>query len=37
MTEAERDLLLAFMVGGLTVGLVMSWLDQLIAFWKGRP
>lgn len=36
MTEAERDVLLAFLVGGLLVGQVASWIDQLIAYWR-RP
>lgn len=36
MTENEGLVLLGFLTGGLLVGVVGSWLDQLTAFIKGR-
>jgi F0F1-type ATP synthase assembly protein I len=37
MTPDEVQTLAEFLAGGVIVGVVMGWVDQLVARWKGRP
>jgi len=36
MTEAETTILLGFLTGGLLVGVIGHWLDQLVTFIRKR-
>lgn len=36
MTEQEVSVLVSFLTSGLLAGIVTGWLDQLVAYIKGK-